>query len=134
LKKTSRKPKGSKKLDDFNIISANENGWRHKASCSSKEVNSNWFFAQPKSPEANRALSVCKNCPVKANCLYDAVMYQYHGIWGGYTQEARNKIIAHYLNNDLTSFTLEQAQQIYDHIEQSGQRKSVNTTNVHIKR
>ena len=133
MKKSSRKPKGSKRLDDFNIISANENGWRHKAACSSKEVNSNWFFSQPKSPEANRALNICKNCPVKASCLYDAIMYQYHGIWGGYTKEARNKIIAHYLNNDLTSFTLEQAREIYDHVEQSGHIKFVNTTNVHIK-
>jgi hypothetical protein len=52
-------------------------------------------------------------------------MYQYHGIWGGFTQEARNKIITLYLGNNLTNFTLESAKRIYDEVDSTGIKVSI---------
>lgn len=114
--KVTRKPKGSKRLDDFNIISVQDNSWRYKAACNTPEVDTSWFFDNPKTYEARKALKICSSCPVKANCLYDAIMYQYHGIWGGFTQETRAKIISVYLENDLTEFSVEKANEIYEHV------------------
>lgn len=121
----TRKPTGYKKLEDFNMISASENGWRLKASCNKKEVDTSWFFSPHKSLEARKALLICHSCPVKSDCLYNAIMYQYHGIWGGFTQEARNKIITLYLGNNLTNFTLESAKRIYDEVDSTGIKVSI---------
>ena len=52
-------------------------------------------------------------------------MYQDHGIWGGFTQEARNKIITLYLGNNLTNFTLESAKRIYDEVDSTGIKVSI---------
>lgn len=109
-----RKPVGHKKYEDFNAFAAFETKWRAKASC--KESDNSIFFAPSKSLEARKALSICASCPVQAECFYSAMIYQYHGIWGGFTHEARSAILSKVLDNDLTDFTFEKAKAIHSEL------------------
>jgi hypothetical protein len=106
-----RKPVGHKKYEDFNAFAAFETKWRAKAAC--KESDNSIFFAPSKSLEAKKALSICAKCPVQSECFYSAMIYQYHGIWGGFTQEARSAILTKVMHNDLSDFTPEKAKQIH---------------------
>lgn len=105
-----RKPTGYKKFEDFNAFSASEEGWRSKANCLGKQTEN--FFAASKSPEARRAILICNSCSVSAECLLNALSYQYHGIWGGFTEEERSKIVSLYLDNNLSDLTLEKIKSI----------------------
>lgn len=102
-----KKPIGHKKFEDYNAFSASEESWRSKAKC--KDQDTQIFFAPSKSPEARKALSICASCPVVNECFYNSLIYQYQGIWGGFTEEIRSKILSVYLNNDLSDFTLDKA-------------------------
>jgi hypothetical protein len=70
------------------------------------------FFGSPKSSEINIAKDICKKCPVNSSCLQSALTYQYHGIWGGTTEEERTYIIKKVLNNDLSSLDAKQCKKI----------------------
>lgn len=109
-----RKPVGHKKYEDFNAFAAFETRWRAKAAC--KDSDNSLFFAPSKSPEARKALSICQKCPVQAECFYSAMIYQYHGIWGSFTQEARSNILSKILNNDLSDFTFEKAKDLHSNL------------------
>jgi len=102
-----RKPLGHKSFDSYNAFSSSEEKWRSKAACATEDTK--LFFAPSKSIEAKKALLVCSSCPVIDECFHNSMIYQYHGIWGGFTEEARQKILQQYLNNDLTDFTVKKA-------------------------
>jgi len=106
-----KKPIGHKRYEDFNAFASFETKWRAKSAC--KNEDTSIFFAPSKSNEARKALAVCAKCPVKVECFYSSMIYQYHGIWGGFTQEARSSILSKLLNNDLSNFTFEEAQRLY---------------------
>lgn len=66
--------------------------WRSIASC--KGVDPKVFF--PKSGNSkgmNLALSICLNCPVKAECL-KANLWEPDGVWGGTSAKQRSRIRA----------------------------------------
>lgn len=105
-----RRPINYKKFEDYNAFSVAEEGWRSQANC--KNEDTTIFFAPSKSLEARKALSICQKCPVIDQCLYNALLYQYNGIWGGFTEETRSKIVSLYLNNDLSDITLDQISSI----------------------
>ncbi len=117
-----KKPLGYKKHEEFNAFSASESRWRSQAVCTVKDTP--LFFATSKSSDAKKALSICAGCPVKVECFHNAMLYQYHGIWGGLTQEMRASILSEYLSNDLTGFDLASAQLIYDDLIKSSQIKT----------
>lgn len=102
-----KRPIGSRKFEDYNAFSASEESWRSKANC--KDQDTQIFFAPSKSLEARKALNICASCPVVNECFHNSLIYQYQGIWGGFTEEIRSKIISIYLNNDLSDFTLQKA-------------------------
>jgi len=102
-----KKPLGHKSFSDYNAFASSEESWRSKAACAKEDTS--LFFSPSKSIEAKKALLICSSCPVVDECFHNAMQYQYHGIWGGFTEEARQKILQHLLNNDLTDFTLQRA-------------------------
>lgn len=55
-------------------------------------INPDWFFAQPGTPEACKAMELCLNCPLYNQC-HDYALRQgvEFGIWGGVTREARRQ-------------------------------------------
>lgn len=70
-----------------------DTNWRDRAACVGRDVN--YFFAKPGTEMADAALSMCETCPVRDQCLEDALAYDPaddHGIRGGLTERARRKL------------------------------------------
>ena len=79
-----------------------EYAWRYEARCSGQDTD---IFYPPRDKEqyktiATKAKTFClgetgKNpCPVRAECLWDAVSREEpHGIWGGLSHRERNALV-----------------------------------------
>lgn len=66
--------------------------WRDQALCA--EVDRDWFFPE-KGDNWGSAKRICALCPVKAECLEDALENNEEwGIWGGTTDHERREIKA----------------------------------------
>lgn len=66
--------------------------WRDDALCSGRDTEV--FFPEDDQP-AIIAKSICRRCPVRADCLAHAVEHgERYGIWGGFTEHARALLIA----------------------------------------
>lgn len=69
--------------------------WMDRAACRGMPVNA--FF--PSSNESNsepsiEAITTCRRCPVRQQCLdYAMVGGEKHGIWGGTTERERRKLL-----------------------------------------
>lgn len=66
--------------------------WEEHAACSGKPTQ--WWFPQKTgfSAEIERALHICRSCPVQLDCARHAQdKPEYWGIWGGLTEEQRRK-------------------------------------------
>jgi WhiB family redox-sensing transcriptional regulator len=71
--------------------------WRHRAVC--RELDPELFFPISEDPEGGcaqqikKARAVCERCPVRLNCLAEAVASgSDFGIWGGFTGEERRQL------------------------------------------
>lgn len=67
--------------------------WREYALCKGTETN--LFFpynvTRANLIEVRKTIQVCEQCPVQAECLYEALHYDHDGIWGGTTLRQREK-------------------------------------------
>jgi WhiB family transcriptional regulator, redox-sensing transcriptional regulator len=68
--------------------------WMHRAAC--RDTDPNEFFTISETPttpaeraQVERAKTVCRGCPVIAECLTWAVETGQHGVWGGMTAPER---------------------------------------------
>lgn len=76
--------------------------WRDYAACAGMDPEM-WFamyLARGRlAPKTLRALEICRSCPVKADCLADALAlasamnYAVPGVWGGTIEAERMKMI-----------------------------------------
>ena len=66
--------------------------WDKKAACSG--LSPSLFFppSEEAKPDTAVAKSICRTCPVKDECLEEAIVNREHGIWGGTTLKEREKI------------------------------------------
>lgn len=68
--------------------------WRESALCA--QTNPEMFFpasGYPGLPDMKSAKSVCARCPVRPECLHEAMETNMeHGIWGGMTRFERVKL------------------------------------------
>jgi hypothetical protein len=70
--------------------------WRERAAC--RDVDPELFFptAKPGTPAHDRqaapAKKVCRRCPVREQCLTDALARLPHGVAGGLTEHEREQI------------------------------------------
>lgn len=66
--------------------------WRTQAACAGHSP-SLWFpegSGNAHGPATQRALAICRSCPVSADCLDHALTQpEHHGIWGGLTETER---------------------------------------------
>jgi WhiB family redox-sensing transcriptional regulator len=78
-----------------------ENTWQLRASCRGPEST---LFFPPTSPERKedrdarelRAKAICRECPVRLECLeYALSIREPHGIWGGLTESERRLLTSH---------------------------------------
>lgn len=65
-------------------------GWRDEAACA--QVDPDAFFPE-RGGSLHDAKAVCHRCPVRAECLDDALARdEPHGIWGGLSERERRKL------------------------------------------
>lgn len=64
--------------------------WWLDAACRNKPLE--WFYPEP-GQNALKAKELCEVCPVKQDCLQDALSFEApqgrHGVWGGLSREER---------------------------------------------
>ncbi len=69
----------------------NSMSWRKKAACHGLDPQ---HFYPETDEAAEAAKSVCAGCPVQSACLeYALTRREKDGIWGGYTERERRRII-----------------------------------------
>jgi hypothetical protein len=61
-------------------------GWRHLAAC--KGAPDSEFFARSSTYAEQRAVELCRGCPVTDPCLAEGVSEEF-GVWGGLTVQQR---------------------------------------------
>jgi len=68
----------------------NQSSWRVNASC--RDTDPDGLFVR--GAEQNRAKTVCMGCPVRAECLAEALDGRINfGIWGGMTERQRRALL-----------------------------------------
>ena len=94
-----------------------EYAWRYKARCSGEDTD---IFYPPRDKAqykviADKAKSFCfgenrkNHCPVRAECLWDAVSRdEPHGIWGGLSHRERNALIRKWKKSYKKTMTLKE--------------------------
>jgi WhiB family redox-sensing transcriptional regulator len=92
--------------------------WHHEAECSNIEDPD--IFYPPRDKElykkiAEEAKEYCfgngetKPCPVRLNCLWDAIRTEEaHGIWGGLSHRERNALVRKWQRNYRHKMTLKE--------------------------
>jgi WhiB family redox-sensing transcriptional regulator len=67
--------------------------WINRAACLNR--NPAWWDHDtgPTSPQGDKAIAICNRCPVRTECLTDAMeLGTEHGIWGGLTPLDRKQL------------------------------------------
>lgn len=72
--------------------------WMARGACRADNTPDVFFPAGSQTPEARRqieaAKAICDTCPVKNDCLdYALTIGEYHGIWGGTTEDERYPLL-----------------------------------------
>lgn len=76
------------------------NSWEDRAAC--KGMTTAVFFPHKEDNE-HIARAICKNCPVKCECLEFALTHKIdHGIWGGLGVRSRSRIRRQRIKADAT--------------------------------
>lgn len=119
------KIQGLKQINDTSLSST---AWKEQASCSSEHTSI--FFSTVKSSDTTTALQICKKCPVRADCLLEALQYDYHGVWGGSTYDQRLSITRILLNNSVASLTIDKTTDIVKLIDNLGSSKAAATADL----
>ena len=87
-------------------MTANAGQWRERGSC--KGSNPDALFI--KGAAQNRAKTVCFGCPVRSECLADALDNRIEfGVWGGMTERERRALLRRRPNVRSWSALLETA-------------------------
>lgn len=66
------------------------NHWSNRAACHGMDTDA-WFSEQP--VVINAAKRVCGHCPVREECLEEALATKQLGVWGGTTETERVAIV-----------------------------------------
>lgn len=65
--------------------------WTSRGTC--RDHDPDLWFAKENTPDADQAVTICKACPVAADCLrYALAVPGLQGIWGATTPRTRTKL------------------------------------------
>lgn len=71
--------------------------WMKQGVCTDPTIDPDWFFPATehnKHGEVQIALNMCKQCPVRINCLQYAIdSWPVYGIWGGLKNKQIKEIV-----------------------------------------
>lgn len=91
-----------------------KNNWRDQAAC--KDAAVGVFFPAATTPTRTQLLAAytyCKNCPVAAYCMHEALLCSHHGIWAHSTQAQRKYFLKLLSQKGVEDITLEIAESFY---------------------
>lgn len=78
------------KIDLASLFYLDENHWRFKALCRGEDTN---LFFLPRGDPSRVARSICERCPVRAECLNEALTNkEFAGVWGGMDEKERRSL------------------------------------------
>ncbi|GAA3559333.1 WhiB family transcriptional regulator [Amycolatopsis ultiminotia] len=81
-------------------MQTNESSWRVNATC--RDADPDVLFVR--GAEQHRAKAVCMGCPVRTECLAEALDGRINfGVWGGMTERERRALLRR--RPDVTSWT-----------------------------
>ncbi|MGH8828809.1 MAG: WhiB family transcriptional regulator [Jiangellaceae bacterium] len=93
-----------------------ENDWPSLAACRGSEPDELFVPGAAQ----NRAKAVCRGCPVRSECLADALdNHTEFGIWGGMTERERRALLRRRPNVISWRALLQAARDNYDDIQQA---------------
>lgn len=52
-------------------------------------VSQNGHFTKAQIADRDKAVSICRTCPIRTECLMYSLEYEPYGIWGGFTEPQR---------------------------------------------
>lgn len=75
------------------VISGSRESWYDQAACTKPGVNPDWWFPpRGGSRDRERARAICRDCPVRLQCLETAIEHtEQHGIFGELDLRGRRK-------------------------------------------
>ena len=86
--------------DIFDLLDLRDTEWQERALCASVDP---WLFFQHEGSHSADALKLCRQCPVRAECLESALSWEAqqaqqdmrytYGVWGGTTARERRAIL-----------------------------------------
>jgi len=78
-------------LDLLDLLTPNEAAWRKQAACRGADPT---LFMPSRGDDVRPAKAICAVCPVKDDCLEQALTGHESGIWGGTSQVERKRLIS----------------------------------------
>jgi WhiB family redox-sensing transcriptional regulator len=73
-------------------IASGEYTWDEFGLCNGSD-SAHWFPGPGDHAQRRAAIAECQRCPVRAECLTEAIRLQYPGIWGGTTEAERKRLV-----------------------------------------
>jgi len=106
--------------------------WRKDAACKDEDMTSFFPVAITKAniDETTRIYLMCQRCPVIVDCMHEALLQEYDGIWARSTTKQRQSYIKHVLNNNVQNVTREEVKRFVDDLCS----KNIAPNKIYIKR
>ena len=77
----------------FTTQPAPDKTWASRGSCASHPDPDLWFAEENDTPRRDQAETICRACPVAADCLrYALALPGLHGVWAATTPRQRTKL------------------------------------------
>ena len=113
--RTYPRPKGSLRMTEDTNPPINIR-WRQDAVCKNEPIDSFFPVAITKAniDETTRIYSLCQRCPVIVDCMHEALLREYDGIWARSTTKQRQSYVRHVLNNNLENLTRQDVKEFVD--------------------
>lgn len=92
-------------------MSLKDPAWTKQANCKDEDINA-FFPLRYTASTVSYAFNCCKNCPVKEECLYEAMVTQSHGIWGGTTEHQRYNLFYKVFKDNTKNITIKGIREI----------------------
>ena len=106
--------------------------WRKDAACKGEDMTSFFPVAITKAniDETTRIYLMCQRCPVIVDCMHEALLQDYDGIWARSTTKQRQSYIKYVLNNNVQDVTREEVKRFVDDLCS----KNIAPNKIYIKR
>lgn len=121
-KKKNKKIVGQRDLTNPTHLADLDHTWREQGSCYRGAVypTEAFFFTSITRFNINQIHDIqnmCRECPVAANCLYEAILFNYDGMWAGMLPQQRVAYIRHERGGTLEGLTVAECRQILDDLQ-----------------